>query len=242
LGHIILKEGTKIDPNKVEGILKIDTPRSKKEVQSFLGKVNFLRRFIPNMEEIIKHITCMLRKGNDIKWNPKARKSFEDIKVALTRAPMLASPDFMKYFILFSFASEHTIADMLLQKDEQKFENPIAYFSRTLRDAPLRYSIMEKQAYALVKALKEFRTYILHSHVITYMSGNSIKDILTQPDLEGRRGKWIATMLEYDLEIKPMKLIKGQGLEKLMVQSDCDAMGINFITDLSKNPQKEKTA
>jgi hypothetical protein len=144
LGHIISKEGIKIDPNRVEGILKIGTPHSKKEVQSFLGKVNFLRRFIPNLAEIIKHITCMLRKGNEIKWNPKAKKYFEDIKVALTKSLVLASPDFMKDFILFSFASEHTIVGMLLQKDEKGFEKPIAYFSRTLHDAPLRYNIMEK--------------------------------------------------------------------------------------------------
>jgi hypothetical protein len=124
LGHIISKEGIKIDPNKVEGILKIDTLRSKKEVQSFLGKVNFLRRFILNLAEIIKHITCMLRKGNEIKWNPEAKKYFEDIKVALTKSPVLASPDFMKYFIMFSFSSEHTIASVLLQKDEQDLKNP----------------------------------------------------------------------------------------------------------------------
>jgi hypothetical protein len=149
-------------------------------VQSFLVKVNFLRRFIPNLEEIIKHITCMLRKGNEIKWNPEANNLFEDIKVALTRAPMLAisSLDFVKYFILFSFSSKHTIIDVLLHKDEQRFKKPIAYFSRTLRDAPLRYGIMEKQAYALVKSLKEFRTYIFHSHIITYVPSNSVKDIL----------------------------------------------------------------
>jgi hypothetical protein len=203
--------------------------------------VNFLRRFIPNLAEIIKHITCMLRKGNEIKWNPEARKSFEDIKIALTKSPVLASPDFAKDFILFSFTSEHTIVGVLLQKDDQNFEKPIAYFNRMLRDAPLRYDIMEKQAYALVKSLKEFRTYILHSHVIAYVPNNSVKDILTQPDPEGRRGKWIATMLEYDLEIKPTKLIKGQGLTKLMVQSNCDVLGINFITDLSENPQEETT-
>jgi hypothetical protein len=67
-----------------------------------------------------------------------------------------------------------------------------------------------------VKALKEFRTYILHSHVIAYVPSCSVKDILTQPNSEGRRGKWIAAMLEYNLDIKPMKLIKGQGLAKLM--------------------------
>jgi hypothetical protein len=62
--------------------------------------------------------------------------------------------------------------------------------------------------YVLVKALKEFRTYILHSHVIACMPSSSVKDILTQPDPEGRRGKWKATMLEYNLEIKPTKMVK----------------------------------
>ena len=83
---------------------------------------------------------------------------------------------------------------------------------------------MEKQAYSLVKGLKEFKTYILHSHVIAYVPNNSVKNILTRPDPEGRRGKWIVAMLEYDLENKPMKLIKGQGLMKLTVQSDCDVV------------------
>jgi hypothetical protein len=239
LGHIISKEGIKIDPNRVEAILKIGTPRRKKEVQSFLGRVNFLRRFIPNLAEIIKYITNMLRKGSEIKWTPEARNYFEDIKVALTKAPVLASPNFAKDFILFSFASEHTIAGVLLQKDEQNFERPIAYYSRTLRDSPLRYDIMEKQAYALVKALKEFIIYILHSHIIAYVPNNSVKDILTQPDPEGRRGKWIVVLLEYDLEIKPTKLIKGQGLAKLMAQSNCDVLGINFIADLSTNSEEE---
>ena len=68
---------------------------------------------------------------------------------------------------------------------------------------------MEKQAYALVKSLKDFSIYILHSHVITYVLGSVVKSILTHPDPEGRRAKWIAVILEYDIEIKPTKLIKG---------------------------------
>ena len=64
-----------------------------------------MRRFIPNLVEIIKHITNMLKKGNEIKWIPEERKSFEDIKVELTKAPVLVSPNFEKDFILFSFAS-----------------------------------------------------------------------------------------------------------------------------------------
>jgi hypothetical protein len=95
------------------------------------------------------------------------------------------------------------------KKDDQSFEKTISYYSKNFRDAPLKYYIMEKQAYALVKALKEFKVYILHSHTTAYVRSRSVKDILTQPDPEGKREKWIAVLLEYDLEINPTKLIKG---------------------------------
>lgn len=68
LGHIISKDGIKIDPKKVQAIQKISLPRNKKEIQSFLGQVAFLRRFIPSFAEIVKQITNMLRKESEIKW------------------------------------------------------------------------------------------------------------------------------------------------------------------------------
>jgi hypothetical protein len=92
----------------------------------------------------------------------------------------------------------------------------------------------------LVKALKEFRVYILHSHTIAYVPNKFAKEILTQPDPEGKMGKWIVVLPEYDLELKPTKLIKGQGLAKLMAQTNCELLGINFIADLSANLEEEK--
>ena len=191
-------------------------PRSKKEIQSFLGKVNFLRRFLPNFVEIIKVVTTMLKKDTAIKKKIEAKDSFTDIKHALTKAYVLISLNFSKDFIVFSFASEHTIAGVLLQKNAQNMEQPIAFFSLVLRDSELKYNVIEKQAYALVKTLKDFRVYVLLSHVIAYVPNAVVKEILTQPDPGGRRGKWIVSLLEYDLEIKPTKLIKGQGLDQLM--------------------------
>jgi hypothetical protein len=93
----------------------------------------------------------------------------------------------------------------------------------------MNYNIMEKQAFALVKAIKDFRVYILHSHIIAYVPNAVVKDILTQDNPDGRRGKWIAVILEYDIEIKPTKLIKGQGLAKLMAESNFQALDINFL-------------
>jgi hypothetical protein len=78
-----------------------------------------------------------------------------------------------------------------------------------LRDAEIKYDIMEKQAYSLVRALKHFRVYALHSKVIAYVPSSFVKHILIQPDIDGRRGKWISKILEFDLEIKPTKLVKG---------------------------------
>ena len=109
------------------------------------------------------------------------------------------------------------MATVLMQKRYQ-IEQSIAFFSRTIRDVALQYNIIEKQSLALIKALKDFRVYILHSHTIAYVPNVAVKDVLVQTDSEGRRGKWIAAMLECDLEIKPTKLIKGKGLEKLMAQ------------------------
>ena len=189
--------------------MQITHAQNIKELQSFIGKINFLRRFIPNLAELLRNITNMLKREQGIKWTLEAKKSFELVKQELTKIPVLISLDFAKYFYIFSFASEHTIAVALLQKNPQGQEQPIAFFSKALRDEPLKYNIMEKQAFALVKALKDFRVYILHSHIISFVPNLVVKDILTQ-DPDGKRDKWIALILDYDLEIKPTKLIKGQ--------------------------------
>jgi hypothetical protein len=73
LGHIVLKYGIKVDPKRIEAIDTINIPRNKKEIESFLGKIIFLRRFIPNFAEIVKLITDMLKKDNEIKWNSEAK-------------------------------------------------------------------------------------------------------------------------------------------------------------------------
>jgi hypothetical protein len=79
-----------------------------------------------------------------------------------------------------------------------------------------------------VKALKDLWVYILHSHVVSYVPSETI-NVLMQPDPEGRHRKWIAAMLEHDLKIKPTKLIKRQGLVKLMSESNLHPLDINLI-------------
>jgi hypothetical protein len=81
---MVSAEGVKIDPSRVEAIQDLYFSRSKKEVQSFLGKINFLRRFISNFVELVKHITKMLRKGSEVKWTAESKNYFDQIKRALS--------------------------------------------------------------------------------------------------------------------------------------------------------------
>jgi len=209
LGHIVSANGVRIDPKRVEAIKSLSLPRSNKDIQSFLGTINFIRRFIANLVEVTKHITSMLRKNSEVKWTEEAKHSFNAIKEAIMTAPVLISPDFAKEFYIFSFASKDTIAAVLLQRNVDDQEQPVAFFSKVLRDAEVKYELLEKQAYALIKSLKAFRVYILQAKVIAYVPSSSVKDVLIQPDIDGKRSKWIAKLIEFDVEIKPTKLVKG---------------------------------
>ena len=93
-------------------------------------------------------------------------------------------------------------------------EQPISFFSQALRDVKVKYDMMEKQAYALVKDLRHFRVYVGYSKIVGYVPHSAVKDILSQQDCLGVRGKWVSKIQEYDLEIRPTKLVKDQGLAK----------------------------
>ena len=80
----------------------------------------------------------MLRNDSTLKWIVDTKQSFEAIKEVLSKTPVLISPDFQKDFIIFSFSSEHTIAAVLLQKNDQGYEQPIAFFSKSLRYSTLK--------------------------------------------------------------------------------------------------------
>jgi len=84
------------------------------------------------MAELLRNITKMLKKDTKIKWDIEYKQSFEQVKHALTQALVLISPYFTKYFYLSSFAFEHAIAAILLQKNNEGYEQPIAFFSKAL--------------------------------------------------------------------------------------------------------------
>jgi len=108
-----------------------------------------------------KLIAAMLRKGNEFKWTIESQNSFDLIKKALNEAHMLISLDYSKDFFIFSFASFDTVAVVLLQRNVEGLEQPISFLNQTLRDVEVKYDMMEKQAYTLVKSVKAFRVYVM---------------------------------------------------------------------------------
>ena len=168
----------------------------------------------------MKPLKNLLKKDAKFEWTDEGKVAFKSIKNSISMSPILISPDYSKEFQIFSFASEDTIAGVFLQKNKEGQEKPIAFMSRALQHSELNYTTMEKQAYALVKSLKHFRTYVGYSKIIGYVPHATVKDIMSQQDCLGIRGKWVSKIQEYDLEIKPTKLIKGQGLAKMLTRGE----------------------
>ncbi|KAH9294676.1 hypothetical protein KI387_038264, partial [Taxus chinensis] len=107
---------------------------------------------------------------------------------------------------MYSYASEHTVSAILMQKNSEDIESPIAFMSSPLKPHELKMTQLEKHAFAVVKAVKNFRYYILNSHTVVLVPDTAVKSILTQQELGSLRGNWIAKVQEYDLDIKPTKL------------------------------------
>ena len=111
-----------------------------------------------------------------------------------------------------------------MQRDTDNYEHPMDFMSKVLRDSELNYFITDKQSYSLVKSLKHFRNYVGYNKIKAYVPYQTLKDVLSQQDCKGTRGKWVSKIQEYDLEIKPTKILKGQGLFQMLTESDQETM------------------
>ena len=86
----------------------------------------------------------MLKKGEEVKWDSEPSKTFQETKEIIRNVPILGTPDYTKPMHIFSFSSFHTVVAVLLQKNEDGFEQPIAFFSKSLQAVELKYDITEK--------------------------------------------------------------------------------------------------
>lgn len=171
----------------------------------------------------------MLKKGEKVAWTKELVKSFQAIKGAIKEAPTITSPDYSKTFQLFTFSSFHTIVEVLLQNNDEGFEQPIPFFRKSLQSTKLKYDATEKQAYALVKAIKNFRPYFIGDTIVAYVPTTTVKDIFTQQETTGFWCRWINKIQEFNIDIQITKWVRGQGLAKLMAEKNLEANQINQV-------------
>jgi len=104
----------------------------------------------------------------------------------------------------------------LTQVNDQNLEAPISFYSSNLQGAKLNYLDVEKQAFTVYKAIKHYKPFLLKAHTKVIVPFSTVRQLLVQRELGEKRANWVTTLQEYDLEIKPAWIVKGQGFCRLL--------------------------
>ncbi|CAM4684191.1 unnamed protein product, partial [Lepidochelys kempii] len=162
LGHQV-GQGT-ISPlqAKVDAIQKWPVPKSKKQVQSFLGLAGYYRRFVPQYSQIAAPLTDLTKKKqpNAVQWTEKCQKAFNHLKATLMSDPVLRAPDFDKPFLVTTDASDCGVGAVLMQEGPDQEFHPVVFLSKKLSERESHWPIAEKECYTIVYALKKLSPYI----------------------------------------------------------------------------------
>jgi hypothetical protein len=143
LGFIVSSKGMIIDSERTQVILKLPPPSSKKSMQSFLGQINFVRRFIPSFSDMVRPLQNLIKKDAQYHWGPIENQDFNSIKKAIIDAPSFMSLDFLQDFTLYTFSSDRSYAVVLTQKNAENNEVPIAFMSSSFKGAELNYPAVD---------------------------------------------------------------------------------------------------
>ncbi|MCG8525033.1 MAG: hypothetical protein MI748_01545, partial [Opitutales bacterium] len=201
LGHTISGEGVKTDARKVKAILEMRSPGNVSELRTFLGLINYYRRFIPNLTTLAGPLYKLLKKNTTWKWSEEEELALNKLKEQVTVTPVLRLPDAEKAYTIMSDASDTGVGGVLMQEG-----HPIAYISRRLNEAETRYSTYEKETLAVIYCLKSWRHYVHNGLPIKVLTDNrSLKHLLTQKTLSPRQARWSDALSEYLLEFEHVR-------------------------------------
>ena len=174
--YLISVDGIQPLPEKLESICDMPKPKLPKEIKQFLGLTVYYRKFVPQFSDMARPLTKVLDHDFKFIWTNQCDISFQMLKDTLCSAPILKNPDTTKPYMLYTDASKHRWAGVLIQKHTPvvngkkiTMDHPVSYVSGLFHGSQLNWAALTKEAYANYMSVKK-STYYLTGHEITLRS------------------------------------------------------------------------
>lgn len=221
LRHVVSADGVRMDPAKVEVVLKWPTPKNVRGVRGFLALTGYYRRFIKGYGQLAAPLTALLKKEAVSSWSSpeEAETTFIKLKHALTSAPVLRMPNFLQNFVVECDASGRGFGAVLMQEGR-----PIAYFSKQTSVRAMSKSAYEMELIALVLAVQHWRPYLLGRRFLVRTDQKSLRQLLTQPLLTPAQQNWVIKLMGFDFTIEYKEGNKNNATDAL----SCREEGVEY--------------
>src|SRR2546421_6461008 len=197
----------------------MEPPKTEKQVRSFIGKIQYISRFISKLSVTCEPIFRLLKKDQPVKWSAECQEAFEKIKVYLSKPPVLSPPQPGKPLILYMSVEDLGVGAMLAQVDDLGVEYAIYYISKKLLPAEVKYSLIKKTCLAVVWAIKKLQHYFKSYKVTIVSKMDPMQYLYRTPTLAGELSRWLILMSEFDIEFATKKTVKGRAVAEFLAEN-----------------------
>ncbi|CEL08608.1 hypothetical protein ASPCAL11756 [Aspergillus calidoustus] len=207
LGHWVTKDGLKPEASKVRAIREWPAPKNQKELQQFIGLLNYYRRYIDQYAFHMAPLFKLLRKEQKFEWEEMQQETFEAMKEAITTAPIMPQHNPELQTTLETDASDYAIGARMTQPGPDGRPRPVGFWSRKLTGPEMNYDIHDKELLAIVAAFKQWRVYLQGARhtVIVKSDHKNLTYFTTTKELTRRQARWAELLSQYDYKIEHCK-------------------------------------
>ncbi len=193
LGMMVGRRGIEVDPENVDSLQNWPKPMTLTDLRSFLGLLQFFRRFIEDFSKLAAPLTNLTKKGEGIqKWDVKCDEAFESLKKAITSAPILVSPVWKKTFRRHIDASGTVVGGTSTHLDDGGRDRVISFFSKKFCPAEQNYTTNDRKLLELIFFLQRFRCYLE-----IFTDNQVLKNFFTKAKLSRRDARWLDTIRNF---------------------------------------------